>query len=278
MPNPFSPESLTPTWVVATRILKGDAPGHPFHGNQYGPGTIAGDSAKAASLAETAGSQHPYDLAGLSKKSDDHRAAQLEHQVISLRLRTGGYPEVTDPLTRAALIKGHDEAAETHEVASLVSAHGSTPGSPDSAPDVAQIQGDRAAEMSRKLVDAAPAPLTKEEAVAAHDELKFRARAMESDVEKLARAENPSSSRAIALRDVALHLGNAGYHHAHGSYYDDDPYEPWDPKDREPEQAAAEWMKAYEGFDALGMDKEAKICLDSSARAGSLPVIPAEPE
>ena len=33
--NPFSIENLAPTWVVATEILKGDLPGHEFHGNQY---------------------------------------------------------------------------------------------------------------------------------------------------------------------------------------------------------------------------------------------------
>lgn len=35
MNNPFSPENLTPTWVKATEILKGDLPGHEFHGNQW---------------------------------------------------------------------------------------------------------------------------------------------------------------------------------------------------------------------------------------------------
>ena len=33
--NPFSLNSLAPTWVEATEILKGDLPGHEFHGNQY---------------------------------------------------------------------------------------------------------------------------------------------------------------------------------------------------------------------------------------------------
>ena len=31
----FSLGELVPTWVVATQILKGDLPGHEFHGNQY---------------------------------------------------------------------------------------------------------------------------------------------------------------------------------------------------------------------------------------------------
>jgi hypothetical protein len=33
--NPFSTENLVPNWNVASEILKGDTPGHPFHGNQY---------------------------------------------------------------------------------------------------------------------------------------------------------------------------------------------------------------------------------------------------
>lgn len=35
MTNPFSNDSLVPTWTVATEILKGDVPDHEFHGNQY---------------------------------------------------------------------------------------------------------------------------------------------------------------------------------------------------------------------------------------------------
>lgn len=33
--NPFSLNSLTPMWAEASEILKGDLPGHPFHGNQW---------------------------------------------------------------------------------------------------------------------------------------------------------------------------------------------------------------------------------------------------
>ncbi|NBV35028.1 MAG: hypothetical protein EBR81_14860, partial [Proteobacteria bacterium] len=35
MSNPFSTDNLVPNWSEAARILKGDKPGHPFHGNQY---------------------------------------------------------------------------------------------------------------------------------------------------------------------------------------------------------------------------------------------------
>lgn len=42
MTNPFAPQNLTPTWVEANEILKGDAPGHAFHGNQYKEGEGGG--------------------------------------------------------------------------------------------------------------------------------------------------------------------------------------------------------------------------------------------
>ena len=43
--NPFSTDSLVPNWAKAAAILKGDLPGHPFHGNQYesGGGGVRGN-------------------------------------------------------------------------------------------------------------------------------------------------------------------------------------------------------------------------------------------
>jgi hypothetical protein len=35
MSNPFDSKNLVPNWNKASEILKGDVPGHPFHGNQY---------------------------------------------------------------------------------------------------------------------------------------------------------------------------------------------------------------------------------------------------
>ena len=35
MANPFSLTNLAASWVKATAIIKGDVPGHEFHGNQY---------------------------------------------------------------------------------------------------------------------------------------------------------------------------------------------------------------------------------------------------
>ena len=52
MNNPFSIDSLTPTWAITTPILKGDLPGHPFRGNQYTAGSLA---EKAGALARPGG-------------------------------------------------------------------------------------------------------------------------------------------------------------------------------------------------------------------------------
>ena len=52
--NPFSLNSLTPTWAEATEILKGDTPGHPFRGNQYATGEGGGSGAEKTNHVETA--------------------------------------------------------------------------------------------------------------------------------------------------------------------------------------------------------------------------------
>ena len=46
MNNPFSIQNLAPTWAIAdvakASVLKGDLPGHEFHGNQYEAGQGGG--------------------------------------------------------------------------------------------------------------------------------------------------------------------------------------------------------------------------------------------
>lgn len=54
MSNPFSLGNLAPTWVKATDILKGDRPGHAFHGNQYGSLNAVADLRSLAARAENA--------------------------------------------------------------------------------------------------------------------------------------------------------------------------------------------------------------------------------
>lgn len=47
--NPFHTDNLVPNWAEATAILKGDRPGHEFHGNQYT--TVAYGSAEPKEYA-----------------------------------------------------------------------------------------------------------------------------------------------------------------------------------------------------------------------------------
>jgi len=68
--NRFSIAKLAPTWVRASEILKGDLPGHVFHGNQYG--------AAAAGIVE----RHLGDFANnsdASKAAD--KAIEISHLI-----------------------------------------------------------------------------------------------------------------------------------------------------------------------------------------------------
>lgn len=78
--NPFSPESLAPTWVEATEILKGDTPGHTFHGNQWttGAGSLA---AKTADLARRQGQM------SRSERAAQHDEIANQHEELAARHR-----------------------------------------------------------------------------------------------------------------------------------------------------------------------------------------------
>lgn len=80
MTNPFSPRSLTPTWVEATEILKGDTPGHDFHGNQWttGAGSLA---AKTADLAQRQGQM------SRSERAAQHDEIANQHEKLAARHR-----------------------------------------------------------------------------------------------------------------------------------------------------------------------------------------------
>ena len=104
MTNPFSLDSLAPSWVVATEILKGDVPGHEFHGNQY---TSAGGS-----FGDRA---HSIFSDVITEKLDPAKAAELHDQLAKEHwdaaqkaLAEGKYP----------LANRHRDAAELHEAAS----------------------------------------------------------------------------------------------------------------------------------------------------------------
>lgn len=60
MTNPFSNEALVPAWTAATEILKGDAPGHAFRGNQYSQGRGGFANADSRSVGASSEALSPY--------------------------------------------------------------------------------------------------------------------------------------------------------------------------------------------------------------------------
>jgi hypothetical protein len=76
MTTPFSPENLTPTWVKATAILKGDSPGHPFRGNQYKDAGEVVDAMKGIARHTIVGSQNAANLHNLAV---DHHMAESDY-------------------------------------------------------------------------------------------------------------------------------------------------------------------------------------------------------
>ena len=72
MDNPFDLINLVPTWVKATEILKGDVPGHPFHGNQWEAGEEANKTAQELSIRGQ-----------LAKTPEEHRECAKQHTQLS---------------------------------------------------------------------------------------------------------------------------------------------------------------------------------------------------
>lgn len=111
MTNPFSLSELVPNWVKATEILKGDLPGHTFHGNQY-----------AAAMSSTALMAKANELDKLvnddggdaADHSGDHDEMADEHHQLSQELAAKA-EEAASPEQKQALL----EASEAHSAASL---------------------------------------------------------------------------------------------------------------------------------------------------------------
>ena len=93
--NPFSLNNLAPSWVVATEILKGDLPGHEFHGNQY-----TSVAAHAKELSNRAMSNSPHLSTGGSVEvarsiAESHRflASKLSGSAKGLHTRAANLHE-----------------------------------------------------------------------------------------------------------------------------------------------------------------------------------------
>jgi len=71
----FTTDSLVPNWTVATAILKGDTPGHVFHGNQYSTEQAVADIKNGRAMLESALAKgYDDDPSNGSLADDDHMA------------------------------------------------------------------------------------------------------------------------------------------------------------------------------------------------------------
>jgi len=108
MTNPFHPSNLIPNWTTATEILKGDLPGHVFHGNQYSQAAGMADSARELHRVGRNGGEQPGERP-LSPQDfvDIHSDYAGEHEGLAGRAAT---PEAKQAHLDAAA--AHDRAAE----------------------------------------------------------------------------------------------------------------------------------------------------------------------
>jgi len=119
--NPFHPDALDPIGKAVTEIIKGDLPGHPFHGNQYqnlnaaldhitqtvyqGRGRIERDSVAAAHRA--AAKEHYSRAAGLIQHAQKQVDAGLSNT--TEQYKKDVHDAIAAHLTAA---KAHDNAAD----------------------------------------------------------------------------------------------------------------------------------------------------------------------
>lgn len=82
MANPFSTESLVPNWIIASEILKGDTPGHEFHGNQYQ--TVASGSTASGTTREA------HRIAGLLQNRAEKNEPEISREIRESCQQFGG--------------------------------------------------------------------------------------------------------------------------------------------------------------------------------------------
>ena len=115
----FSIASLAPSWAESVRILKGDVPGHEFHGNQYAS-MVAGHSTRTAERAndvefQKAGVLNPK---GIQDHANLHRSIAADHMVDGLALLDMADKKGVSPMTKAYLNHAselHNQAAAAHK-------------------------------------------------------------------------------------------------------------------------------------------------------------------
>jgi len=119
MSNPFDSKNLVPNWNKASEILKGDVPGHPFHGNQYSES----HAGRAMALAHDATEVHNREKRnGITSEQKAHDALALRHLTLGNELNEAVRHQRqaanlagngNNPIVRSAL-RGAELAAQAH--------------------------------------------------------------------------------------------------------------------------------------------------------------------
>jgi len=134
--NPFHPDSLDPIGKAIT-ILKGDLPGHAFHGNQYADATACANG--AAGIAMDSERYVPN-----QDFVDKHDALASAHLALADMEEQRGNQEVAD---------AHRDAAYAHEAAASANAEaiGASVDGTDEKAIAAERETKNAAEESQRV-------------------------------------------------------------------------------------------------------------------------------
>ncbi len=122
MSNPFSTENLVPNWSGATSILKGDLPGHEFHGNQYATlGQVLGQLDEIKNIGSQPNSRNASNIHADAAYA--HRMAREEHDAAATKAKSDLESAKTPEERKDAVerINAHSLAADLHNGA--ISAH-----------------------------------------------------------------------------------------------------------------------------------------------------------
>jgi hypothetical protein len=130
--NPFSTDALVPNWAKASEILKGDSPGHPFHGNQY----------------ESGGGESSHEQA-----ASEHIAAAQSHLKEAEKARTGD--DFAKVRANEAAAAAHRKASQAQSQAGRLKASIGQPSSSVLFRPVNEKQYKEAADKAQKLSDSA---------------------------------------------------------------------------------------------------------------------------
>jgi hypothetical protein len=105
----FTTDALAPTWAVASAILKGDLPGHEFHGNQWTSRRMS-IKAQALALAVRDGGVSPKQLA---KEHDELAQAHLDRAQELERTQQNPFDQ-KERAFRLQSANAHYDAANAH--------------------------------------------------------------------------------------------------------------------------------------------------------------------